>query len=119
MLRSKGIEMAIDRITPHDCKFAAVLSPAAFLQGWTLVFAMRSWMGVYRDATCATERLGAQPSVLSRRLLGTLKQGFSCGRSEIPLQHREAMCTCIQVLVFLASLGRKAWIRYKANLTTG
>lgn len=81
VLRSKGIEMAIDRMTPHEYKFTAVLSPAAFLQGWTLVLARSSWMGCAVVLHCNREAGG---SALPRRLLGTLQQRFSWGDQKFP-----------------------------------
>lgn len=104
-LRSKGREMAADRITPHESKCAAVLSPAAFLQGWTSALARQSWMGVQGLLHCAIERLGAQPCQGNS---GGSAAGIFLGGSGIPSQHRKAACTCIQALVFLANLGRKA-----------
>lgn len=107
VLRSKGTEMVIDRITPHEYKFAAVLSPAAFLQGWTLALAGSPWMGRAGVLHCSAVRLGAQSWQGGCQGEGLCSRDF-LGESGIPSQHRKATCACIQAFVSPANLSRIA-----------
>lgn len=82
-----------DRIAPRGWeKFAAALSPAAFLWGWTSVLAGTPWLEDMGAFCSATARLRAQPWQGEPQRDGLCSRAFLGGVSVIPSQHRKAAC---------------------------
>lgn len=96
-----------------------MLSPAAFLQGWTLVLAGSPWLGGHGDVSFCTSEAGG--SALARRPQGrwALQQGFSPGGISNSLLAQKSRTCPSPDTAFLADLSKKAWIRHKVNLTVG
>lgn len=91
--QDKGIEVVLGRITPHEPKFAPVLSPGAFLQGWTLALARSLWVGCAGFFTAQQRGWGLSPGKETPKERGSVVGIFS-GGSGIPSQHRKATCAC-------------------------